>query len=896
MIGGSLGHYQIVAKLGEGGMGQVWQATDTQLNRQVALKILPDVFADDPDRLARFQREAQVLASLNHPNIAAIYGIETSADTQALVLELVEGPTLADRIALGPIPVDEALPIARQMADALEAAHEQGIIHRDLKPANIKVKADGTVKVLDFGLAKAFQPEASDPNLSLSPTISLTAAATQMGMVIGTAAYMAPEQARGRVVDKRADIFAFGVVLYEMLTGQRPFQGEDVSLTLAAVMTFDPDLDRLPETLTPTLKTYLTRCLAKDPKQRVHDIADVRLALEGAFDTAADASTGAVAAPRGRTWRQVTQAVAIGLAIAVLSGLGVWFVLRVDAPPANPVVRFAMPLADGQAFTGTGRPIVAISPRGDYIAFTANNGLWLRRLNEAAATLVPGSIPARNPFFSDDGQWLAFYQEPGQLKRVAVTGGASVTVGPADNPWGASWGADDTILYGQRDGIWRVPGTGGTPVHIVSLEEGAAAHGPQLLPGGEWVLFTLRPNGVALWNQAQIVAQSLSTNERRILLHGGRDARYLATGHLVYGLNGALMAVPFDSDTMTVTPGPVSLVEGLAEADSTGAAQFSVSRSGSLVYARAEAAGGGQRSVVWVDSEGREEPLTGLPADDYQSIDLSPDGTRLALEIGEGANSNIWTYTLADRTLNPVTTDPALDQVPLWMPDGRRLVFASLRLGDWGLYRQNADGTGDAELLFSDFSEGLADVASDAWTPQADTLVFVTRRMGANALWVLSMEDRVATELPLETEFNETRAALSPEGDWIAYESNRSGQQEIYVERFPDLGDRRIISTGGGQQPIWSPDGEELFYLDLPARRLMVVQVTTERGFDFTTPEVRFEGRFLDLRSAPGYDVAPDGQGFVMIKLGADSAGSGAPQLDVVLNWVEELKERVPVP
>ena len=891
--GTTLGSYQITAKIGEGGMGEVYQARDTKLDRDVALKVLPEAFMADPDRLARFEREAKVLASLNHPNIGGIYGLEESDGIRALVLELVEGPTLADRIAQGPIPVDEALPIARQIAEALEAAHEQGVIHRDLKPANVKVKADGTVKVLDFGLAKALQPEASDPNQSMSPTISLTAAATQMGMVIGTAAYMAPEQARGRVVDKRADIFAFGVVLYEMLTGQRPFQGEDVSLTLAAVMTFDPDLDRLPETLTPTLKTYLRRCLAKNPKDRLRDIGDVRLAMDGAFETAVDSPTGAVAAPRGRTWRQVIQSVAIGLAIAVISGLGVWFVGRTDAPPANPVVRFAMPLAEGQAFTGRSRPIVAISPEGDYIAFTANGGVWLRPLNQVAATLVSASGGARHPFFSADGRWLGFHVG-GDLKRVAVTGGAPVTVGPAENPWGASWGADDTILYGRADGIWRVPGSGGTPVQIVSLEEGAAAHGPQLLPGGEWVLFTLRPTGVAFWNQAQIVAQSLITNERRVLIQGGRDARYLATGHLVYGLNGALMAVTFDSDTMTMTPGPVTLVEGLAEATVTGAVQFSVSRTGSLVYASEDAALGGQRSVVWVDREGREEPLAGLPADDYQSIDLSPDGTRLALEIGLGADADIWTYDLADRTLNPVTTNPAGDQVPLWVPDGRRIVFASRRSGAWGLYRQNADGTGDAELLVSEDAE---DLIPDAWTPQADTLVFVTRRRGANALSVLSMEDGVARELPLETEFNETRAALSPNGEWIAYESNRSGQQEIYVERFPDLGDRQIVSTGGGQQPIWSPDGVELFYLDLLARRLMVVQVSTERGFGFSTPEARFEGAFLDTRGAPGYDVAPDGQGFVMIKLGADSGGSGAPpQLDVVLNWTQELIERVPVP
>jgi hypothetical protein len=552
--GTRLGPYAVSAKIGEGGMGQVWQATDTTLNRQVALKILPDAFAADPDRLARFQREAQVLASLNHPNIAAIHGIEQSDDTQALVLELVEGPTLEDRIAKGPISVDEALPIAKQIAEALEAAHEAGVIHRGLKPANIKVREDGTVKVLDFGLAKALQPEVADPNMSLSPTMSLTAAATQMGMVIGTAAYMAPEQARGKPVDKRADVWAFGAVLFEMLAGAKTFAGGDVSEVLATVIKTDPDWDALPDETPFRVRTLLRRCLQKDPKQRVADMQDVRLAMGGAFETAVSISSEQAVAPPLRVWQRPVAIAAFVAAALVIGGVVVWALTR---PAPDRVARFPMPLADDLTFSNTGRPIVAIAPTGDRVAFTAGGAVWLRPLDQMDATLVSGSEGATNPFFSADGQSLGFYAD-GQLKRVSVSGGASVALGAAGNPLGASWGADDMILFGQFGqfgGIWRVPGTGGTPELVILAEEGEAVHGPQMLPGGDLVLFTLRPAGTVLWDASQIVVQSLTSGDRTVLIDAGRDARYVATGHLVYAVNGTLVAQAFDLDHLTMRGG-----------------------------------------------------------------------------------------------------------------------------------------------------------------------------------------------------------------------------------------------------------------------------------------------------------------------------------------------------
>ena len=448
--GTSLGPYEVAAKIGEGGMGEVYRATDTSLDRQVAIKVLPDAFASDPERLARFEREAKVLASLNHPNIGAIYGLEKFGDTRALVLELVEGPTLADRIKQGPIPIDEALPIAKQIAEALEAAHEQGIIHRDLKPANIKVKDDGTVKVLDFGLAKAFQPDASDPGLSQSPTISLTAAATQMGMVIGTAAYMAPEQAKGRPVDKRADVWAFGAVLYEMLVGQKPFTGKDVSDTLAAVLRIDADFDALPDGTPPRLRQVLKACLQKEPKDRVRDIGDVSLAIDGTFDVPAPETPSSVT-HQLQVWQRPVPLVAAVLVLVAITGLAVWTLTRPAPQPPGLVTRFSIPLAADQDFGPTGRSVVAVSPDGSQVVYVTRDALWLRPIDQLQAVQVTGTDDGAGVFFSADGQSIGF-SAAGQLKKVSVSGGAPVTIANvAENPAGANWGVDDTILRaGQR--------------------------------------------------------------------------------------------------------------------------------------------------------------------------------------------------------------------------------------------------------------------------------------------------------------------------------------------------------------------------------------------------------------------------------------------------------------
>ena len=884
-VGSRLGHYDVTALIGEGGMGQVYQATDTKLNRQVALKILPEAFAEDPDRLARFQREAQVLASLNHPGIAAIYGVEESGDTRALVLELVEGPTLADRIKQGPIPVDEALPIAKQIAEALEAAHEAGVIHRDLKPANIKVRDDGTVKVLDFGLAKALDttPE-GDP--SQSPT--LTAAATQMGVIMGTAAYMSPEQARGKPVDRRADIWSFGVVLLEMLTGRKVFEGEDVSMTLSSVLQREPDWSHLPSAVSPSISVFLHRCLEKDQKQRVHDVADVRLALEGAFETAVSAPAEPLSLPQLQVWQRPVPLALAALGIAAMASLAVWSLTRPSPPLPGLVSRFQIPLAADQNFSGTGRRVVAISPDGSQILHTANNSLWLRPVDQLGAVQVSGTEEAWGPFFSADGQSAGFYAD-GQLKRVSVRGGAPVTVADGvRTTFGASWGTDDMILYGQPDGIWQVPGASGTPQLLIPADEGENFYGPQMLPGDEWVLFTAG-SAEQSWDEAQIVAESVATNERTVLIDGGRDARYLSTGHLIYGLNNVLLAVPFDVDAREVTGRPVPLVEEVREArlGNTGALQFSISTNGSLVYVPGSADGERVVSLTWVDRDGAEESIQ-APSQVYVHPRVSPDGTRVAVAITDRDNRDIWIWNLAEERPTQLTFDEGTDDVPLWTPDGARVVFGSTRDGG-GLYWKAADGTGQVEWL----KDGLA--RPYAWASDG-RLIF---QQGTD-IGVLTMEGERTVEMVLDAEYAEREPVLSPDGRWLAYVSSEDGSR-IYVRPFPNVGDGGPweVSREGGVSPVWSPDGRELFYRR-GSTAMMVAQVETAPTFSSRTPEPLFSlsGYVLSPAGDTGrkFDIAPDGRFIFPTPATADQTGDEPFNgLIFVENWFQELTERVPI-
>ena len=702
--------------------GEVYRARDGKLGRDVAIKVLPEEFAQNAERLARFKREAKVLASLNHPNIASIYGLEQSGNIHYLVLELVPGETLAERISRGPIPLEEALDIATQMAEALEEAHERGIVHRDLKPANVKQTEDGKIKVLDYGLAKVFQEETPEADSSMSPT--LTRDATRVGVILGTAAYMSPEQAKGKKVDKRADVWAFGAVLYEMLTGQRAFVGEDVSDTLAAVLRAEPLWEALPSDLSPTLRTYLMRCLEKDPRRRVRDIGDVRLAFQGAFEITAS-QQAAVSPPVG--WRAAMgMAATAALLFSIVTGVAVWSVVRREPTP-RPVARFSLPLPPGDSLTGLGRHLMALSSDGSRLVYSANDQLYLRTMDQTEAHPVRGTEGgARSPFFSPDGEWVGFYAGGGQLKKVAIGGGAPVSLGRVRiNPLGLRWGADDTIVFGQRGadifgqreaGIMQVSADGGTPEVLVPLtrtEE--VGHGPQVLPGEKAVLFTLGDG--TNWDDAQIVVHSLETGERKVLIEGGRYARYVPTGHLVYVLDGTLLAVPFDVDKLEVTGGPIAMAEGIMTASNTGAAQFSFSDTGALVYVVGNALQ--DRTLVWVDRDGRETPLAAEP-NAYRFPRISPDGGRVALEVRDQEN-DIWIWDFARETLTRLTSAPSRDTYPVWTPNGRRVAFASSRDGLPNLYWKASDGTGAVERLTE--SENLQ--LPSAFTPDGKQLVFL---------------------------------------------------------------------------------------------------------------------------------------------------------------------------
>ena len=889
--GDRLGVYEVIAKIGEGGMGEVYQARDTKLNRNVALKVLPDLFASDPDRLARFQREAEVLASLNHPNIATIHGLEESADTRALVLELVEGPTLAERIAQGPIPLDETIAIASQIANALEAAHEQGVIHRDLKPANVKVKEDGTVKVLDFGLAKALEA-APGGNPSESPT--LTAAATQMGVIMGTAAYMAPEQAKGKVVDKRADVWAFGAVVYEMLTGKRAFVGDDVSDTLAAVLRAEVTLDELPSETPARLRQALTACLQRDPKQRVHDMADVRLAMEGAFETTVSASPEAVAPPQLQVWQRPVPLVVAATALVVLGGLIVWNVVRPVplAPPSPTRFTITTPPSD-QLFTSNTRGTMALSADGQTLVYVATRDgvrqLYRRPLDQLDALPIPGTEGAAAPFFSPDGAWIG-YGIDGSLRRMAATGGPTATLYEGSlSASNASWGTNDLIVFGfANDGnpLMQVASTGGVAEPVTTLEEGEIDHRqPSLLPGGTALLLTV---ATSIQSANTIAVKSLETGERRALFEGS-SPRYVSSGHIVFARENALWAVPFDADELTVTGEAVPVMEGVGIGN-TGYARFAVAANGSLVYVAGTANVGAPRTLVWVDRDGREEELP-APSAPYESPRLSPDGRSIAVEVRDPENADVIVYDLQRQTSTRLTFDSERDSYPLWSPDGQRVLFRSSREVPPNIYSKAADGTGEVERVTTSDSTQ----APLSWSADGQSLVIMDTRGSNPNLASVSLGAESATEGLVETEFVELTGAVSPDGRWMAYSSNESGQFELYVRPFPNVDDGRWqISRDYGRSPVWAADGDELFFRSLSD--MMAVSIETEPTFRPGNPEVLFAAPYRIDGPGRGraWDVAEDGR-FLMVREGA-AGETTTPHMVVVENWFQELTERVPVP
>ncbi len=852
-----LGSYQIVAPLGAGGMGEVYRARDAKLGREVAVKLLPEAFARDPERLARFEREAHLLASLNHPNIAAIYGLEESEGASFLILELVPGETLAERLTARALPVDEALAVARQIAEALEAAHEKGIIHRDLKPANVKVTPAGIAKVLDFGLAKALSPDTPSQGLSRSPTI--TSGATREGLILGTAAYMSPEQARGKPLDKRTDIWSFGCVLYESLTGRKAFDGETVSDTLVQILRSEPDWTTLPSTIPSNIAGLLRRCLRKDAYRRLRDIGDARLEIEEALEN--------------------------------LSSLSPAPAESIGAP--RPLMRLAITLAPEAPLALEKQTAVALSPQGTELVYVALRAgatqLYRRPMDQFEATPMPGTEEARGPFFSPDGQWVGFLAG-GKLKKVSIQGGAPLTICDAADGRGACWGPDGHIVFAPTaaSGLLRVSADGGIPDPVTALdfENGERTHRwPEVLPGGKALLFTLGTAGTATFDDGLIAILSLRTGERRILLKGGTDARYVPTGHLVYARAGSLLAAPFDLARLAVTGPVLPILEGVMT-EVTGASHFAFSRVGSLIHVP----GGTQqvrRTLFWTARDGTEQPLA-LPPRWYEEPRLSPDGQRLALAIG-GMTHDLWVYDFSRGTLTRLTFE-ADNFAPIWTPDGKRIAFSSNREGASNLFWKAADGSGaDERLLASEYEK-----VPGSWSPDGRLLAFTEYHPQTGAdLWVLSLEaDRMPQPL-LRTPFNEYGPMFSPDGHWIAYTSDESGRNEVYLMSFPGPGGKWQISADGGAEPLWSRDGKEIFYRN--EERMMSVRISTDPAFSVTAPEQLFKsgpGKALGIwiTGLPQYDVGP-GNRFVMI---AESEEREAPtQLSATLEWFADLNRRV---
>ena len=910
--GTRLGPYEILAALGSGGMGEVYRARDTKLGRDVAIKVLPEVFALDADRLARFGREAQVLASLNHPNIAHLYGLEDAQGVRALIMELVDGPTLADRIAQGPIPLDEARLVARQIAEALDAAHEQGIIHRDLKPANIKVRSDGTVKVLDFGLAKAIDPLSSSPAgaaLANSPTLTSPAAMTAVGVILGTAAYMAPEQARGKAMDKRSDIWAYGCVLYEMLTGKRAFPGDEVTDTIAFVITREPDWFALPPTTPASIRRVLHRCLEKDRKRRLADIADARLELEENPADLESLTTLENPANRGAgaSWRRALPwAATSALAVAMAMVLVLWAPWRTVSAPAP--LRLSAELGADVTLANTNFGAAAIlSPDGRTLAFIAQKSggasrIYVRRLDQLHAVALSATDGAASPFFSLDGQWIGFFAD-GKLKKISVTGGAAVVLCDAPNGRGGAWSDDGTIILTPDSGavtLSRVSSAGGTPTQLTQLDPGEFQHKwPQVLPGGKAVLFTSHnsPNG---FDDAQIVVQPLPGGARKVVQRGGYYGRYLPSGHLVYVAHGTLFAAPFDLNRLEPTGPSVPVLEGvMANPAITGGAQFAVADNGTLVYLPGPSLNT-EVPIQWMDRDGKTAALRTTAAN-WASPRFSPDGRHLAIDVFDGQNIYVWVYDWTRDSLSRLTFDPAGDWKPVWTPDGRRIVFASDRADKStdNLFWQRADGTGEIQRL----TDSAHAQMPESWHPSGKFLGFTESnpKTGLDVM-ILPMDGNEAAgwkpgtpTVFLNSPFMEQEPMFSPDGRWLAYVSDESGRKEVYVRPFPGPGSKSLVSTGGGDHPRWSRPRHDFFY-STPDGHIMVASYTAEGdSFRAEKPQLWSDDRFLQRRTGWSFaggasiDLHPDGDRFAVALADPQAAGK-LDKIVFIFNFFDELR------
>ncbi len=889
MIGKRIVHYEVREKLGAGGMGEVWRASDSKLGRDVALKMLPEHLAHDTERMARFQREAQVLASLNHANIGAIYGLESAEGVTCLVLELVRGETLADRIQRGALPLDEALDIARQIADAMEAAHDQGVLHRDLKPGNVMITPEGTVKVLDFGLAKAFEGEAGSDSLSMSPTI--TARNTMAGVILGTAGYMSPEQAKGKQVDRRADIWSFGVVLFEMLAGRQAFTGETASEVLAAVMMREIEWDQLPKNLPLPILRLLRRCLEKDPRRRLRDIGEARLIIEDyiANPAAAEAALAPAAAPAASSpasrWPWIAAAAAALIAVLVA-----WAPWRAPAKPPD-VMEFDVELAPEPLFSGYGAAAV-LSRQGDRIAFCTDGDdrtMFVRDLSDPVPREIAGTTEAYHQFFSPEGDWIGFFTRT-ELKKVSIRGGAPLVLAPVALNRGGTWTDDGQIIYAPNpnSGLMAIPAAGGEAHAVTQLDStsGETSHRwPHVIPGRGAVLFTVFNNSPGLV-QGRLEVLDLKTGTRKLLHHGGTDPRYVP-GYILYVYEQTLFALPFDVQKLEVKGTPVPLVEKLRSSPAEGAAQYDVSMNGTLIGMFGEAASADQAELVRVLLNGGREDVLIEPMDIYGPA-VSPDGQRVAYTLGSFALADVWVLDLARGTRTRFTfAEGKPDWHPIWSPDGKSIAYSS---GDGGTSGSQAtvkaaDGSGEPLRL----SDAQRFQLPEQWTPDGSTLLCSSNASGNWGIWRLDAHEPGTPEVVLDSPATETSPRLSVDGRWLAYESTESGRQEVYVRPFPGPGGKWQISTRGGQEPRWARHGSELFYRTEDS--LYSVPIAA-RGSTIDVGQPR--GR-LKLPSGPGsfpgsYDLMPDGSAVILVR-DAQKERDAAPlrRVRLTLHWFQRL-------